>query len=180
MPDRKPEGLPTPQIVIDAADAIKTKGKFQRDLTGPEVAGLVKGIVSELVTGNPQVKGNIPFMDVQIDRGQANVKGTIRIDKPIGATVGVDIQLVNALNVSDSIRLGDLKIQPKADNFIGGAALKALNIEKMARQTLQNPTNALKEYLAGEMRGQGARLDSISMRFTPENKFAVSLGGSKL
>lgn len=182
MPDRDRDEvkLQTPHIVTEAAEAIKAEGQFKRGLNGQEVSGLIKGIVSELVTSNPQVEGNIPFMDVTINQGKADVKGTIRVNKPIGATVGIGIALINARNGSNSIELGSLKVESKADNLVGKMALGALNIEKKAREALANPTDALNTYLSKEMRTQGVRLEGIAMKFTSDDKFTVLLRGSKI
>jgi hypothetical protein len=180
MPKDEQIKVRIPHIVIEAAEAIKTREQFKRGLTGIEVAGLVKGIVGELVTGNSQVVGNIPLMDVKILQGRAEVMGTIRVDKPIGASIGVSITLINALNGSNSIELGNLKVESHADNFIGSAALKALNIEKKARETLANPTDALKIYLTNELKTQGVRLGGIAMKFTSDDKFTILLRGSKI
>lgn len=179
MTDRKTR-LPTPHIVIEAAEVIKTQGKFERGLTGTEVSGLVRGIVSELVTGNPQVEGTIPFMDVAINQGKADVKGTIRVNKPIGATIGVDITLINARNGSSTIELGGLKVNSKADNFVGRIALGALDIEGKARQALAKPADALNTYLTKEMKAQGVKLEGTEMKFTPDNKFDILLKGSRI
>lgn len=177
MPDRGEVALPTPHIVIEAAEAIKSSGEFKRGLAGNEVSGLVKGIVSELVTSNPSVRGSIPFMDVAINQGQANVRGTIRVDAPLGATVGIGLILRNARNGSNSVELGGLKVEPKADNFVGGMALKALNLEGKAREALSNPTQALNTYLSAEMKKQGVRLEGIAMKFTSDDKFTILLRG---
>lgn len=178
--DRDEVKLQTPHIVTEAAEAIKTEGQFRRRLNGQEVSGLIRGIVSELVTGNPQVEGSIPFMNVTISQGKADVKGTIRVDKPIGVTVGIGIVLINARNGSNSIGLGDLRIESRADNFVGKMALGVLNIEKKAREALANPTDALNTYLSNEMRTQGVRLEGIAMKFTLDDKFTVLLRGSRI
>lgn len=180
MPDRDEVKLPTPGIVIEATDAIKKDGKFEKGLSANEVSGLIKGIVGELVTSNPQVKGNIPFMDVKIASGQADIKGTIRIDSPLGATVGVEIKLKNNERKNNSIALGGLHIDPKADSFIGKMALKALDMEGKAREVLSDPNQALSSYLTAEMKSQGVKLEGIGMKFTPDDKFTVSLRGKKI
>lgn len=172
--------LPTPQIVLEAAQSIKTAGEFKKGLTGMEVSGLVKGIVSELVTSNPQVKGSIPFMDVKINQGRADIKGTIRIESPIGATVGVAMVLKNASSGKNAIELGMLKIDPKADGFVGRIALGALNLEEKAKAALSNPTDALNVYLTKEMRKQNVKLEGIAMKFTADNKFTILLRGSSI
>lgn len=180
MPDRNEVKLPTPGIVIEASDSIKKTGRFEKGLSANEVSGLIKGIVGELVTSNPQVKGNIPFMDVKIINGQADIKGTIRIDSPLGATVGVEIKLKNNKRKNNSISLGGLEIDPKADSFIGKMALKALDIEGKAREALSNPNQALSAYLKEEMRAQGVKLEGVGMNFTPDGKFMVTLQGKKI
>lgn len=178
MPDYREVKLPTPSIVLEASEAIKSGGEFKKGLTGQEVSVLIKGVVGELVTSNPQVKGGIPFMDVKISQGQADVKGTIRIDSPIGATAGVDLVLKNNRNGSNSLELGGLKINAKADNFVGNLALKAVDIEGKARQILSDPTKALSGYLTEEMRKQGVKLEGVAMKFTEDDKFTVLLRGT--
>lgn len=178
MVDLKETQIPTPGIVAEAANSIKESGEFKRGLTGNEVSSLVKGVVGEIVTGNPQVQGNIPFMNVEIANGAAEIKGSVRVEKPLGATVGVDMELKNNPDGSNSIILGNIKISPKADNFVGGAVLKGLNLENKAKQALSNPTQALKTYLGQEMKKQGVDLKDVAMKFTSDDKFTILLRGS--
>ena len=180
MPNSNEVRLPTPSIVLEAAQSIRTSGQFKKGLTGTDVSGLVKGIVGELVTSNPQVKGSIPFMYVKIHQGYADIKGIIRIEKPIGATVGVTMTLKNASSGNNSIELGGLKTDQKADNIVGKVALAALSLESTARLALSNPTDALNKYLTKEMKGQCVKLEGIAMKFTTDDKFTVLLRGSKI
>lgn len=180
MPDQKEVKLPTPAIVKEASEAIRVSGQFKKGLNGQEVSGLIKGVVGDLVTNNPQVKGGVPFMDVKISGGQADIKGTIRVESPIGATIGVDIILRNHRGGGNRIELGNLRVDPKADGLVGSLALKALDIEGKARGVLSDPTQALNIYLTTEMRKQGIKLDGIAMKFTQDDKFTVLLKGASV
>ena len=170
----------TPEIVHTAATQIKATGEFKQGLTGQEIEGVMKGIVGGVLQGNPSVEAKVPFMSVGIARGKGEAKTTIRIDRPIGATVTADIVLGNERTGKNAIVLDGLKVDAKADNFAGRLALGAVNVEAQVRKALANPTQALTEYLGKELRKDGVLLEGAAMKFTQDDRLTVLLRGKAL
>jgi len=180
MPDQKELRIETPAIVHEASAQIKANGEFKKGLTGQEIEGMMKGIVGGILSGNPSVEANVPFMSVGIREGKGEAKATIRIDRPIGATVTADIVLANHPAGKNALVLDDLKVDAKADGLAGKIALKAINVEAQVRKALADPTQALTDYLGAELRKDGVRLEGIAMKFTQDDRLTVLLRGKAI
>lgn len=172
--------LDTPEIVHQASAKIKETGEFKQGLSSQDIEGMMKGIVGGVLSGNPSVDAKVPFMSVKIADGKGEAKATIRIEKPIGATVTADIVLGNEKTGKNAIILDGLKVDAKADSFAGKLALGAVNVEAQVRKALANPTQALTDYLGGELKKDGVRLEGIAMKFTQDNKLTVLLRGKAI
>jgi hypothetical protein len=170
----------TPEIVHTAATQIKATGEFKQGLTGQEIEGMMKGIVGGVLQGNPSVEAKVPFMSVSIMSGKGEAKATIRIERPIRATVTANIVLGNEKTGKNAIVLDGLKVNTKADNLAGRIALGAINVEARVRKALANPTQALTDYLGGELRKDGVHLEGIAMKFTQDDRLTVLLRGKAM
>ena len=180
MPDQREIQIETPAIVHEASAQIKETGEFKKGLTGQEIEGMMKGIVGGILSGNSSVEANVPFMSVGIKEGKGDARATIRIDRPIGATVTANIVLANEKTGKNAIVLDGLKVDAKADNFAGKLALGAINVEAQVRKALADPTQALTNYLGGELRKDGVKLEGIAMKFTQDDRLTVLLRGKAI
>ena len=177
MPDRKDINIPTPEIVVTATQQIKETGRFRQGLGDQEIASLLKGFFRGVLQENPAVQANVPLMDIVIGDGKGTAQTTIRMEKPIGATIDANIVLANNPNGTNSLVLKNLKVNTKADGFLGRAALGAVNVEGQVRKALSSPTDALNRYLGQELRKNGVTLTGIATKFTADDKLTILLQG---
>jgi hypothetical protein len=170
----------TPEVVVhlplfdEAAQAIKERGSYQRELTAQELAGIMSGVVTGLTQGQESVKASMPTMDVRIENAKGIVNGSVRVESPIKATIKVNCALDNDAAPS-RIKLAGLDIQQEA-GFAAKLALKAVNIEGKAREALRDPNRALELALGSQLKSRGVNLTGLGLHFN-ESTLAVSLRG---
>ncbi len=157
------------------AAQIKESGRVQRELTGLELADIMKGVVGGLLTGQDTVKASIPTMSVEIGNQQGVVKGSVSVEKPIKADIGIGLTLGNAQQ-AQRLRLVALDIQEKA-KFPAKMALKAINIKGKAEKALRDPNQALLTALNGQLESRGVQLTGIGLNFG-DSALSVDLRGS--
>ena len=157
------------------ASSIKQTGKFEQSMTGQDVEQIMKGVVSGLLTNQDTVDANISKMDVNIENSQGKVNGTVVINKPISASIEIDCILGNG-NKENGLNLVSLKVNEKA-GFIAKMALAAVDIEGKARDTLQNPNQALFNSLSKQLEPKNITLTNIRLQFK-DNSLNVSLSGN--
>ena len=180
MTDQKELRIETPAIVHEASARIKETGEFKQGLTGQEIEGMMKGIIGGVMQSNPSVDAKVPFMSVGIKDGKGDAKATIRMEKPIGATVTANIVLANERSGKNQIILDGLSVDAKADSFAGKIALKAVNVEAQVRKALDDPNQALTNYLGTELRKDGVQLEGVAMKFTQDDRLTVLLRGKQV
>jgi hypothetical protein len=158
----------------EAAQALKEKGVYQRELTAQELAGIMSGIVTSLTQGQEAVKASVPAMTVKIEKAKGIVGGSVKVEKPIQATIKVNCALDND-TAPNRIKLAGLDIQTEA-GFAAKLALKAVNIEGKAREALRDPNQALGLALASQLEPRGVKLTGVGLHFN-EQTLAVNLRG---
>ena len=86
MPDihEIPVRLP---LFEEAAQVLKEKGIYKRDLTAQELANIMSEIVANLTQGQESVKASVPSMAVDIVKAKGTVAGVVKVEKPIQATL---------------------------------------------------------------------------------------------
>ena len=178
MGERKGAAIELP-LLDDATEALKTQGEFQRDLTSSEVGGIMRGVVSGLLTGQDMVEASVPTMGVEIKDKKGRVAGTVEVRKPIKASIGINCVLGNAEGRDDRIKLVGLKLTQKA-GFAAKMALRAINLEGKAREHLRDPNRALASVLSGQLKERGIKLTGIGLSFTEEDALKVALKGEAL
>jgi len=170
----KLEGIIRLPLVDEAAQAIKEKGGYQRELTAQELASIMSGIVIGLTQEQEAIKALVPAMTVRIEKARGIVGGTVRVESPIQATIKVNCVLDNDA-VPNRIKLVKLDVQQEA-GLAAKIALKLMNIEGKVRKALQDPNQALGEALASQLEPRGVRLTEVGLHFN-EQTLAVNLRG---
>ncbi|MCH7641228.1 hypothetical protein IID22_03465 [Patescibacteria group bacterium] len=169
------EVVGTLPLFDQVTQSIKENGSFQRGLTAPEVGNIMNGVVEGLLTGQDRVKVSVPQMDVQIENQRGVVSGSVQVEKPIKATIGINFVLGNDESDPKRIRLVNLQVNEKA-GFAAKMALKAVNVEGKARQALQDPNQALLSALASQLKPKGIKLTGIGLHFT-DDRLGIELKG---
>jgi hypothetical protein len=66
----------------EAAQTIKERGSFQRDLTAQELAGIMSGVVAGLIQGQESISASVPLLDVRIENAEGIVNGSVKVENP--------------------------------------------------------------------------------------------------
>lgn len=168
------EKLVSVPLLDQAASQIKETGSFQKNLTDKELESIMQSVVQGLMTGQEKVKASVPSMQVKIAGQQGIVDGSVRLEKPISATINLRCTLGNDA-ASDRLRLVGLDVKEEA-GFAARIALKAVNIKGKAEDKLRDPNQALFAALGSQLETRGVRLTGIGLHFQ-ENSLAVTLKG---
>jgi len=161
----------------EAAQKIKETGSYSRELSAQELAGIMSGIVNGLTSGQEAMKATVPTMNVKIEKAKGMVAGSVRVAKPIQATINVNCTLGNDVR-PNRLKLDGLNIQTEA-GFAAKMALKAVNLEGKAKEALQDPNQALGLALASQLEPRGVKLTGVGLHFN-ETNLAVSLTGTSI
>jgi hypothetical protein len=161
----------------EAAQALKENGSYQRELTSQELASIMAEVVASLLGSQEAVRASIPVMEVRIENAKGVVFGSIRVNKPIQATIKVTCTLVNDTEPG-RIRLADLDIQQEA-GLTAKIALKAANIEGRTRNVLRDPNRALGQALASQLEQRGVKLTGLNLHFN-ESTLDIRLNGESV
>jgi hypothetical protein len=173
MPEQGESVVKLP-LFDQAAIALKETGVFEKELSAQELAQIMSGVITSLTAGQDAVKASVAGMQVQIEKSRGVVRGAVRVEKPIQATIKVNCALANDTS-PQKVRLDGLDIQQEA-GFAAKLALKAVNIEGKAREALQNPNQALGLALGSQLAPRGVQLTGLGLHFN-ERSLAVSLKG---
>lgn len=175
LPARETVG---PVSLLDqAAEMIKEKGTFQRELTSQELADIMGSVVKELTAGQHKVRANVPNMQVRINGQQGIVVGSIRIEKPISATISVRCTLGND-TTPDRLRLVGLDVKEEA-GVVARMALSHANIKGEALKALNDPNQILFNALGSQLETKGVKLTDIGLNFR-DRTLAVVLRGQPI
>ena len=150
-------------LLDEIAVAIKQGGKFARNLTGDELAGIMHGVIAGLLAGTDKVTANISSMEVRIEHKEGHVVGGVSVEKPIKAKIGIDLTLGNG-EKPNQLKLVELKVTQEA-GFAAKVALGALNIKGKAERVLEDPNKALQQALSAQLEPKGVRLTGVELTF---------------
>lgn len=103
--------------------------------------------------------------------------GSIQVEKPITATIGVRCVLGND-TTPNRLRLVGLEVDEKA-GFAAKLALKAVNIKGKAQDALRDPNQALFTALGNQLEPKGVKLTGIGLNFK-DTTLAVALSGQPI
>jgi hypothetical protein len=151
------------QLFDEAAQTIKERGSYKRELTAQELAGIMSGVVAGLLQGQESVRASVPLLDVRIENAKGIVNGSVKVEKPIQAIIRVICALDNDAPPG-RIKLAGLNIQQEA-GFAARLALKAVNIEEKIREALRDPNKALRLALSSELEPRGVLLTDLGLNF---------------
>jgi len=136
----------------------------------------MKGVISDLLSGQGKVEANVPQMDVRIQNQQGMIKGAIAVEKPIKAQIGIDLTLGNAPQ-SQQLKLVKLDVTEKTNNMAAKIALKTVSIKGRAKKALASPNQALFTALSKQLESRDVNLSRIGLNFEQET-LGISLQGS--
>lgn len=165
------------QLLDQAVLMIKETGSFQKELTASELAGIMGSVVQRLTTGQGKIRATVPGVQVRIKEQQGTVAGTIRVEKPITATINVRCTLGNDIT-RNRLRLVALDVEENA-GFAAKIALKAANIRGRAREVLRDPNQAFFNTLGSQLETKGVKLTGIGLNFK-DTTLAVDLEGEPI
>jgi len=153
-------------------------GTFQLDFTGQDVAGIMSKVVESLVLEQDAVRASIASMNVDIERQQGSVSGSVNVEEPINATIGVICVLGNDYRTPGRLRLVQLDIKEQA-GFLAKMALKAANLKGKAQKALSDPNTALTQALSAQLEPKGVKLTETGLQFK-DTALSVSLRGEPI
>lgn len=164
-------------LLDEAATALRQTGHHESRLTGPQLAQILASIVRQFLAGQNMIRVADPEMSVVIQNSRGVGSGTVIVQSPISATIRVRTVLANAAEPS-RIRLEDLNVQQEA-GFAAKIALRAFDVEKLARNALSDPNRAMELALTDQLATRGARLTTVGLAFQGD-ALAVALRGERM
>jgi hypothetical protein len=178
MSEKRPE---TP-LLIEIAESLKQNGTFQRDFGESEIAGIMSGVISSLMS-SPEAKeqavtiGGVENMNVLIKQKKGTVSGEVQVEKPMAVKIPVKFVLANSTD-PENLKLDQISIGSGFSKFAIAALGKVLgvDIEAVVREQLKNPNKALAEAFSAELLPQGVKLTGVGLHFK-DIALSVSLKG---
>lgn len=159
------------------AAQLRQKGVFQSDLSDQDFAGLMRGVVESLVSGQEKVKASITNISVGIENQSGTVSGIVQVEKPIKASIGVNCVFAND-TPPGRIKLIKLDVNETA-GFAAKITLKAFNFKGKAEEALRDPNLALTTALTKQLESKGIRLTQTGFHFK-DTSLSVSLRGEPI
>lgn len=160
-------------LLVKLAAQIKETGSTSEELTGDQLANIMKAVVDELLSGQDVAKIEVSSMRVEIANQQGLVNGKVEVQSPIKAIISINLTLGNG---NQGLELVNLEIKEKA-GFAAKMALKAVNIKGKVREALKDPNQALFEALKVQLQDQGVNLTKADLSFN-QNTLSVNLQGN--
>ena len=169
------EQFPSDEIDARIANALISDGRFESRLNGEELSIVLRKLVytmfskHTLVGQGVNLVHNVTTMRVAMSRSEAEVGFIVHVHKPIVAFLKFKYCLVNdPVSVNRRLRLkrNSLVVREHTRRFDikAKAALAAINIEKIARQELSNPSRIIRATLPEQLEKQGlGRFTRIDM-----------------
>lgn len=170
------EKYPSDEIEARIASALISDGRFESSLDGDELSAVLRKLVYTMfskhtLTGQGvNLVHNVATMRVIINKSEAKIGFIVHIHKPITAFLKFTYCLVN-----DPVSV-DRKLRLKHDTLVvhehtrrfdikAKAVLAAINVEKIARQELSNPSRIIQATLPEQLerQGLGGRFTCVEM-----------------
>ncbi len=173
-------------LIHQIAAELREEGTFSRDLNGPEVAGIMSGVIESLVSVPEEKQGEVTIggvdnLVVSIKRRQGTVTAGVKVTKP---NIPVKIPVKCVLGNSETpgrLRLVNLSI----GSVLTKIALKSLgkvlgvDVEAEARRQLSNPNQALTQALTMQLSPLGIRITKAEMGFS-DDALSIELNGGPI
>ncbi len=167
-------------VINDLTKNLSETGRYQKDLSERDVAEIMGATVNGLMsTYKDQVRAQPPVFNVKIQNEQSIFNGKVKIESPIGATLGLDLTLGVDPEKSGGLKLQNFKLDVQA-GFIQKTAINALNIEGKIRDKLKDPNEALKEGLNFMLNSKGLKVGNIRAFFKTNNTLSIAVIGGKV
>lgn len=167
-------------LLDQAAAEIAGTGQFQRQLTEVELMSLVNGVMGSLLSGQGNVRAEIERMKIKIAQNQGLVDGSLLVQSPISAQIGIRWLLANDPNSSRTrIATIGLDVLENPHGFRASIALAAVNVRSKAEDALYDPNAALYRSLDSQLRARGVAIAGQSLQFV-DNTLFVGLSGRPL
>ncbi|UCG25295.1 MAG: hypothetical protein JSW55_04670 [Chloroflexota bacterium] len=160
------EKFPSDQIEARIASALTSDGRFEARLNSDELSAVLRQLVYTMFSKHTllgqgvNLVHNVATMRVVMNESEAKIGFIVHIHKPIIAFLKFKYCLVN-----DPVSV-DRKLRLKRDSLVvrqhtrrfdikAKAALAAINIEKIARQELSNPSRIIRATLPDQLEKHG-------------------------
>ncbi|MEJ7654718.1 MAG: hypothetical protein WKH64_15990 [Chloroflexia bacterium] len=128
---KDPRDLTIPLPMLDeAAAALRTKGKYEAELSDAELGAMMRSIVESLIASQSVATARVVQASARILDGRGTGTGVVQVLKPVEATVQLVCTLRNSAD-PESIELENLKVKQEG-GFAAKLALKAVNLEGRA------------------------------------------------
>lgn len=162
-------------LLEKAAAQLKESGSFHQDLTRDEVASIMQGVVTGLLSGQDKVKASVPTMNVMLKGKKGGINGLVVVESPIEATIGLQVALGND---TDSNRIKTLRLNVKEEADEGAkVALALADIPGKTKEVLRDPNKALFDTIKEQLEPRGVALTSIGLQFN-EDTLSLNLKGN--
>jgi hypothetical protein len=165
-------------LLEEVASTLEAGGAYQGQLTGQDVAGIMRGVVDGLLSGQDQVRASVPSMDVRIENNRGSVQGTVQVESPMKFKLGIGCVLGNDRDNRGCLSLVDFKLS--VEGGMGAKlALKAINLEGKAREALSDPNRALVAALDDQLKDRGLKISEFGATFN-NNVLQLGIRGRRI
>ncbi len=180
----------TADIEERIAKALLADGSFHENISAGDLEVILRNIVYVMFS-RQKVAGreigiihNIPILNVEIDEGQANIDFVVHIHKPVIVFLEFEYALVNQSdegNQSLCLKEGSLRIKESTRRFDvkAKAAMKAMNVPKIARQEMSDLNRVILKTLPDQLvkKGVSGDIDEINLNLN-KNSLSIELKGN--
>ena len=160
-----------------AADEIKDKGKFQKELEGSDLNKIFEGVIAGLLSENKEVEAEVSVEPILIENQEGVVSVSVQLTEPIKAVIEINLVMANSQEPG-KIRKKNLDIKEKAGIF-QKVALKVFKLKGKAEGALSDLNDSLLNGLNSQLEPKGVRLTDISLSFK-DNTLEVSASGEEI
>jgi hypothetical protein len=171
------------------AQALLVKGEFYENIDTADLEIIMRNIVyvmfsRQRVAGKDiDILHNVPIINAEINEEQAHIDFVVHIHKPIIVFIEFNYTLINHPDDEEKrlcLKEGSLRIKEKTRRFDvkAKAALKAMNIRKIAHQEMSDLTEVIRRTLPSQLKRKGVagRLETIKLSLN-KNSLCVYLLG---
>ncbi|MCB9801437.1 MAG: hypothetical protein H6773_04605 [Pseudomonadales bacterium] len=132
---------PTP-LEVKLETSLEDDGKVSLQLSAEDLATVVQLLSQQLLEQNGASKISFTTVSVDIRDQSAKILVIVSIARPVSATFSISYSLINSNVKPGSLLVRDLKIGIQASR-LAKLSLKALNVEKQIKETLENLNEVL-------------------------------------
>lgn len=184
-----PVNLPNLATTIEKriAQSLADTSHFDALINASELTVIMRAVVETLFSHRKvaglemHITSKVRFIDVAIEKNEVKVSCQVDVLKPISAEIGFIYTLVNGSRDGHlRLKKGTLIIteQTRRFDFPAKAALRAINVRRVARQELNQTGNIIRETLPQQLKAFAVSGTLTDIKLTIENdRLRVKLAG---